>query len=57
MTDQANIATELDAAGVPHDAMRRLAELEPGRPGCSSSRRCMASCGTPAALSSVAMFA
>ena len=33
MTDQANIATELDAAGVPHDAMRRLAELQPGRPG------------------------
>ena len=33
MTDQANIATELDAAGVPHDAMRRLSELEPGKPG------------------------
>ena len=33
MTDQANIATDLDAAGVPHDAMRRLAELEPGKAG------------------------
>ena len=33
MTDQGNIATELDAAGVPQDAMRRLAELQPGRPG------------------------
>src|ERR1700689_3833780 len=33
MTDQQNIATELDAAGVPQDAMRRLAELRPGRPG------------------------
>ncbi|HEY3649510.1 MAG TPA: YbjQ family protein, partial [Streptosporangiaceae bacterium] len=33
MTDQANIATDLDAAGVPHDAMQRLAELEPGKPG------------------------
>ena len=33
MTDQGNIATELDAAGVPHDAMARLAELQPGRPG------------------------
>jgi len=33
MTDQGNIATELDAAGVPHDAMQRLAELQPGRPG------------------------
>ena len=33
MTDQANIATELDAAGVPHDAMQRLSELQPGRPG------------------------
>src|SRR6202041_3590967 len=33
MTDQQNIATELDAAGVPQDAMRRLAELQPGRPG------------------------
>src|SRR6266704_1179630 len=28
-----SIATELDAAGVPHDAMQRLAELEPGKPG------------------------
>ena len=28
-----SIATELDAAGVPHDAMRRLAELEPGKAG------------------------
>ena len=33
MTEQGNIATELDAAGVPHDAMRRLAELQPGRAG------------------------
>ncbi len=33
MTDQANIATELDAAGVPQDAMHRLQELQPGRPG------------------------
>ncbi len=33
MTDQGNIATELNAAGVPQDAMRRLAELQPGRPG------------------------
>ena len=33
MTDQANIATDFDAAGVPHDAMARLAELEPGKPG------------------------
>ncbi len=33
MTEQGNIATELDAAGVPHDAMRRLAELQPGKPG------------------------
>ncbi|HWM95687.1 MAG TPA: hypothetical protein VNO54_01405, partial [Streptosporangiaceae bacterium] len=32
MTD-GNIATELDAAGVPHDAMRRLAELEAGKAG------------------------
>jgi len=32
MTD-GHIATELDAAGVPHDAMQRLAELEPGKPG------------------------
>ena len=29
----ASIATELDAAGVPQDAMRRLAELQPGRAG------------------------
>src|SRR5205823_11437068 len=28
-----SIATEFDAAGVPQDAMRRLAELEPGKPG------------------------
>ncbi|HJY56729.1 MAG TPA: YbjQ family protein, partial [Streptosporangiaceae bacterium] len=33
MTDQGNIATELGAAGVPQDAMRRLAELQPGRAG------------------------
>ena len=33
MTDQANIATELNAAGVPKDAMARLAELQPGKPG------------------------
>src|SRR5437868_14671640 len=34
MTEQgANIATDLDAAGVPQDAMRRLAELQPGRAG------------------------
>ena len=34
MTDPgANIATEFDAAGVPQDAMRRLAELQPGRAG------------------------
>ena len=33
MTDQANIATELETAGVPQDAMRRLAELQPGRTG------------------------
>src|SRR6202161_739275 len=33
MTDQGNMATELNAAGVPQDAMRRLAELQPGRPG------------------------
>jgi len=31
MTDQN--ATELSTAGVPQDAMRRLAELEPGRAG------------------------
>ena len=38
MTEQGNltdasVATELDAAGVPQDAMRRLAELQPGKPG------------------------
>src|ERR1700678_3587405 len=33
MTEQGNIATELDAAGVQKDAMARLAELQPGRPG------------------------
>src|ERR1700691_79314 len=33
MTEQGNIATELDAAGVPQDAMRRLAELKPGKAG------------------------
>jgi len=33
MTEQGNIATELDAAGVPRDAMARLAELQPGKPG------------------------
>src|ERR1700683_3027342 len=33
MTDQGNVATELDAAGVPQDAMRRLAELQPGKAG------------------------
>ena len=33
MTDQGNITAELDAAGVPQDAMRRLAELQPGRAG------------------------
>ena len=35
MTDQGNIATELDAAGVSQDAMARLAEGRPvvgGRP-------------------------
>src|ERR1700742_1724648 len=31
MTDQQS--TELSAEGVPQDAMRRLAELQPGRPG------------------------
>ena len=31
MTDQNT--TEMSAAGVPQDAMRRLAELEPGRAG------------------------
>ena len=30
MNDQ---KTQLDAAGVPRDAMRRLAELQPGKPG------------------------
>src|SRR6201997_2746284 len=33
MTDQGNITAELDAAGVPQDAMKRLAELQPGRAG------------------------
>ena len=33
MTEQGNIATELETAGVPQDAMRRLAELQPGRAG------------------------
>src|ERR1700751_3029846 len=33
MTDQGNISAELDAAGVPQDAMKRLAELQPGRAG------------------------
>ena len=32
MTDQ-NVTEELGAAGVPQDAMRRLAELQPGRAG------------------------
>ena len=31
MTDQTS--TELNAAGVPHDALARLAELKPGKPG------------------------
>jgi len=31
MTDQTS--TELSAAGVPHDALARLAELKPGSPG------------------------
>ena len=31
MTEQ--MPVDLDAAGVPHDAMQRLAELQPGRPG------------------------
>src|SRR4249919_810679 len=31
MTEQTSVG--LDAAGVPQDAMRRLAELQPGRPG------------------------
>ncbi len=31
MTDQTS--TELSAAGVPHDALARLAELTPGKPG------------------------
>ena len=31
MTDQTS--SELTAAGVPQDAMRRLAELQPGKPG------------------------
>src|SRR5271155_4692347 len=33
MTEQGEISAELNAAGVPQDAMRRLAELEPGRAG------------------------
>jgi len=33
MTDQGNIATELDAAGSRRMPMRRLAELQPGRAG------------------------
>src|ERR1700742_2556913 len=33
MTDQNTEAAELKAAGVPQDAVGRLAELEPGRPG------------------------
>src|SRR3974390_2776655 len=33
MTEQGNIATELETAGAPQDAMRRLAELQPGRAG------------------------
>src|SRR6202451_1675520 len=33
MTEQGNIATELDAAGVPKDAMARLSELQPGKSG------------------------
>ena len=32
MNDQ-NAQAQLDAAGVPQDAMRRLAELQPGKPG------------------------
>src|ERR1700676_423857 len=35
---------------------RSEVKIDPGRPGCSSARRRMASCGTPAASSSVAMF-
>ena len=31
MTDQTS--TELTAAGVPQDALARLAELQPGKPG------------------------
>jgi hypothetical protein len=31
MTDQTR--TELSKAGVPEDALRRLAELQPGKPG------------------------
>src|SRR5271155_4915687 len=33
MTEQGEISAELNAAGVPQDAMRRLAELQPGRAG------------------------
>ena len=38
MTDQQS--TELSVEGVPQDAMRRLAELRPGRPGPSSPPTC-----------------
>jgi hypothetical protein len=31
MTDQTS--TDLELEGVPQDAMRRLSELQPGRPG------------------------
>jgi len=33
MSEQGNVTAELDAAGVPQDAMRRLAELQPGKAG------------------------
>src|SRR5487761_776872 len=33
MTEQGEISAVLNAAGVPQDAMRRLAELQPGRAG------------------------
>jgi len=33
MTDQTSTDTDLGVQGVPADAMRRLAELQPGRPG------------------------
>src|SRR5579862_5239880 len=36
---------------------RSEVKIEPALPGCSSARRAMASRGTPAASSSVAMFA